>query len=739
MTHINMKRNYIIIAFFICLFIPLINSSTCVSGVYPCNENVQFNNPTQTITNTITSGNSTNFTNYVTTNTDQSGLTGKKEGSFSLNTTGQGNINNIIADKSNIFPDDRFSTIQSYGAISFYNGVSGDNTQSLIVKDGRSVSSWRLNDFSYPEGTVDTTYQGISILLGSTDPVGSSAPVFRIYRNYYTTGWNQEVDFGISGYGNALIGHDVDNMVDNGANLQVAGNVTITENLTVGANLQVGGDTAITKNLTVGENAFFIKNISAPNVCYSSGYNCNLSAGDNSSWNESYARTIFYNISNPNNYTNNTNLSQFTNDLPLLGNNNISNKSFYWNNLSLPNYTQFTSIANTLSISLTWLNSYISSNWCVLTGCNMNGNLNNTANITAQNYCNSTGTCKDLSQWGGSTIELTPWTSNINANNNSLLNISCIYSTNVNVSTTISGTNYGNYTTSILNASLRGWWRMDDMNTSSGVIEYFGRNNMTNFSGAKQNSFGKFGSSFKFDGSANAYMSTPASTNLNFGGNQMTVSAWVFLTKSTDYDVIYSQRSGCGGWNSAFYMRGSNECSGTAAPFFTMNGDNPRVCGSGVMGNNTWYHMVGIYNGTCALIYINGILNASSCATITIPSGAIQTVIGWDTCSGNNMDGYIDDFMIWNRSLTATEVQSIYNSSQYYLYKNQSNVNQALNYTMYVQYPNATITTCVDNQCGGSSTTTYKLVNSSICTDNTGNFNLNGCIKYNGGTLGVCN
>jgi len=88
-------------------------------------------------------------------------------------------------------------------------------------------------------------------------------------------------------------------------------------------------------------------------------------------------------------------------------------------------------------------------------------------------------------------------------------------------------------------------------------------------------------------------------------------------------------------------------------------------------------------------VYLNESYNYVSDGIYTNVS---NTIIG-------GLNGTIDEVMIFNRSLSVDEIRSLYNSSQYSLYKNLTTLNQSLNYTMYVQDTNATIISCLDNQC----------------------------------------
>jgi hypothetical protein len=81
--------------------------------------------------------------------------------------------------------------------------------------------------------------------------------------------------------------------------------------------------------------------------------------------------------------------------------------------------------------------------------------------------------------------------------------------------------------------------------------------------------------------------------------------------------------------------------------------------------SNEWYHLTGVYNGTSILIYINGSLENSSLVANPPSYSASRTtglgVVNLDW-GGSFFNGSIDDVMIYNRALSAGEVQSVYNS-----------------------------------------------------------------------------
>ncbi|MDP6770585.1 MAG: LamG domain-containing protein, partial [Anaerolineales bacterium] len=65
-----------------------------------------------------------------------------------------------------------------------------------------------------------------------------------------------------------------------------------------------------------------------------------------------------------------------------------------------------------------------------------------------------------------------------------------------------------------LDSSLVSWWRMDDLNSSGGVVDYLGVNNGTPVNEAAQTDGGKFGKGFEFDGSGD-YVQMADTESLN--------------------------------------------------------------------------------------------------------------------------------------------------------------------------------------------------------------------------------
>ena len=72
---------------------------------------------------------------------------------------------------------------------------------------------------------------------------------------------------------------------------------------------------------------------------------------------------------------------------------------------------------------------------------------------------------------------------------------------------------------------------------------------------------------------------------------------------------------------------------------------------------NRWYHVAWVRDGTSNKIYINGVQEVDSAITATCATASIHIGTGG---AANSFGGKIDDFRIYNRALSATEVKQLY-------------------------------------------------------------------------------
>jgi hypothetical protein len=162
--------------------------------------------------------------------------------------------------------------------------------------------------------------------------------------------------------------------------------------------------------------------------------------------------------------------------------------------------------------------------------------------------------------------------------------------------------------------------------------------------------------STSFDGSDDN-IAISHSSDLSFGTNPHTISAWAKLDVLANFKTIISKRQ-AGGTATDY-----NLSVGANGVVYTYNGSATAQTATGVISTGSWFHYALVYNGSAYQLYING--SAVAWASGTTTSGASNShdvAIGWDR-TGNYWDGQIANVALWSRELTPEEIQSIQNKS----------------------------------------------------------------------------
>lgn len=220
-----------------------------------------------------------------------------------------------------------------------------------------------------------------------------------------------------------------------------------------------------------------------------------------------------------------------------------------------------------------------------------------------------------------------------------------------------------------INDNLLAYWAFDE-GTGSAVGDYTHGANGTIAGGVTwtTGTDAKFGSGLRFDGNYGSKVSLPSGGSLSNPGSAVSFSVWLKSTESVDtlttsYRSIFNSSAGQD-FYILYYDKGTTQVRFKVT---STNGTATRV-GAGVAdvpGANIWYHLAAVYDGTTATVYINGVAKAS----LTGASGALKSpqvsAIGAKGAGGDQTWlGAMDDLAVWNRALTATEVQYLATCNQ---------------------------------------------------------------------------
>jgi hypothetical protein len=170
-----------------------------------------------------------------------------------------------------------------------------------------------------------------------------------------------------------------------------------------------------------------------------------------------------------------------------------------------------------------------------------------------------------------------------------------------------------------------------------------------------------FGNALSFDG-VNDWVTVADANALDFT-TAMTLEAWVFPTASgagSWRNVLIKERA-----NGEVYNLYSNTSSNVPEVYVvraTQAGTPLATSGTAAVPLNAWTHLAATHNGTMVRLYVNGVqvgTRAVSGALLT-STGALR--IGGNSLWGEFFQGRIDEVRIYNRALSAAEVQTDMNT-----------------------------------------------------------------------------
>jgi hypothetical protein len=233
------------------------------------------------------------------------------------------------------------------------------------------------------------------------------------------------------------------------------------------------------------------------------------------------------------------------------------------------------------------------------------------------------------------------------------------YTGTVTVTATTSGTTGSPKTVAVtlnvnpaVSPNLVGAWGFDEPSGST-ATDASGKGNTGTITSATRTASGRFGGALSFNGS-NSWVTIPDANTLDLTTG-MTMEAWVrpsaignlwraVMIKEQPGDLIY-----------ALYAGDSKGHAG--ADVFT-NGDKS-VVGTATTPLDTWTHLAATYDGANLRLYVNGVQAASKAVT-----GSIRASTGALRIGGNSIwsdewfSGLIDEARLYNRALTAAEIQA---------------------------------------------------------------------------------
>jgi uncharacterized repeat protein (TIGR02543 family) len=212
------------------------------------------------------------------------------------------------------------------------------------------------------------------------------------------------------------------------------------------------------------------------------------------------------------------------------------------------------------------------------------------------------------------------------------------------------------------------WW------TGDGTTNDLAAQNNGILNGSVQFVGGKVGQAFSFNG-VDQYVSKAAPVNLPVGGSARTISAWIWNAGPTQLNGppthTFQTIIGYGSPDNTYATSGKSfmlEWGGNDKDRnIGLTGWQMDTWGTTFLNYNQWYHVAATYDGTTVRLYLNGAFETSAAWTLDtvlngegVLLGNAPANDGWHSF----FNGLIDEPAIFDRVLTQTEINSLYQAGE---------------------------------------------------------------------------
>ncbi len=198
-----------------------------------------------------------------------------------------------------------------------------------------------------------------------------------------------------------------------------------------------------------------------------------------------------------------------------------------------------------------------------------------------------------------------------------------------------------------------------DETSGATAADSSGNGNNGTINGGAAWTAGQSGNAVDLDGTDD-YIALPA--GVVSGADTITVAAWVNLDTVSNWMRIFDFGSGT---STYMYLTPQNGSTGKIRFGIRNNGSTAQnIDGTSALATGGWHHVAVTLNGSTGTLYVDGSAVGSNTSMTIKPSdmgATTQNWIGRSQHSDPYLDGRVDDFRIYNRAISSSEVASVMN------------------------------------------------------------------------------
>lgn len=183
--------------------------------------------------------------------------------------------------------------------------------------------------------------------------------------------------------------------------------------------------------------------------------------------------------------------------------------------------------------------------------------------------------------------------------------------------------------------------------TNAGIIDNTGKNNLETVGNAQiDTGTKKFGTgSLEFDG-AGDYLFGANTPNTSFGSGDFTIEAWIYRSSTDSSQAIFQKgRVADGNFECAVYLVNTGD---KVEVYYSTAGNTSTtvLTSSATVSLSTWTHIAVTRSGSTWRLFIDGTLDSSATASVTLYTGTGTISVGANPAGASTYTGFIDDLRI---------------------------------------------------------------------------------------------
>lgn len=220
-----------------------------------------------------------------------------------------------------------------------------------------------------------------------------------------------------------------------------------------------------------------------------------------------------------------------------------------------------------------------------------------------------------------------------------------------------------------LMTGLYGYWQLNEADTNNRADSSPAGNILTNIGGVSWTTNGRIGNASDFERSNTQYLKIESdqAVGLNFDYS-LTMVGWL-KRESTGSDMILASKYAFGtGINDRAYrfqLTSDNKLRLIVSPDGAYLDDYSVIGGASLTSTSTWYHVAAVFDADAQALklYLNGNLDADKAVSYnTVFQSTAPFMLGANLSDGaaaQTFDGLLDEWRVYNRVLSQSEIQTL--------------------------------------------------------------------------------